>query len=131
MGDISQLHLGAGAPKPSVTDALGRFAPLEGLQKLPQIPCARSSLLCGIASGAAIGSVQLLMRRGTYYAYRRRACMQLRDWYIHICVHLWLGNVSPDTRSGSGTYAGTCEQVQRATRAVAMEQVSRSARVPR
>ncbi|WFD34443.1 hypothetical protein MCUN1_001284 [Malassezia cuniculi] len=63
MADLSQLHTGTVQPKPALADALTRIPLFEDLKRLPQIPCARSSLLCGIASGAAIGSVQLLMRR--------------------------------------------------------------------
>lgn len=45
---------------PTFTDALRTISPLEDLQKLPSIPCARFSLLFGIVAGTSIGTLRFL-----------------------------------------------------------------------
>ncbi|GAA5908539.1 hypothetical protein JCM8208_002658 [Rhodotorula glutinis] len=55
--------------KPSVLDAAKTIRPLEDLQRLPNMPCARYSLLFGIVAGVSVGSLRFVFsrtaRRGT------------------------------------------------------------------
>ncbi|WFD30410.1 hypothetical protein MSPP1_001429 [Malassezia sp. CBS 17886] len=65
----SRVRGAAGFPltaqaKPGLMDALLHMNLAEELKRLPQIPCARSSLLFGIASGTSIGAIQFLAGRG-------------------------------------------------------------------
>ncbi|KAF8315751.1 uncharacterized protein EI90DRAFT_310087 [Cantharellus anzutake] len=46
--------------KPSLIDAIRTIQPVDDLKKLPTYPCARESLMYGIASGAAIGAVRTM-----------------------------------------------------------------------
>lgn len=46
--------------------AVRRINPLEDLKALPQVPCARSSLLFGMTSAAGIGTIQIFSGRGMY-----------------------------------------------------------------
>ncbi|CDR46273.1 hypothetical protein NBRC10512_007370 [Rhodotorula toruloides] len=55
--------------KPSLLDAAKTISPLTDLQRLPSMPCARTSLLFGIVAGASIGGMRFVFsragRRGT------------------------------------------------------------------
>ncbi|GAA5945674.1 hypothetical protein JCM3775_000006 [Rhodotorula graminis] len=55
--------------KPSVLDAAKTIRPLEDLQRLPNMPCARYSLLFGIVAGVSVGCLRFVFsrtaRRGT------------------------------------------------------------------
>ena len=46
--------------------AVRRINPLEDLKALPQVPCARSSLLFGMISAAGIGTIQIFSGRGMF-----------------------------------------------------------------
>lgn len=48
----------------SVLDVLRQMSFRDMLEHLPQIPCARSSLLFGMSSAASIGTIQLFAGRG-------------------------------------------------------------------
>ncbi|GAA6048684.1 hypothetical protein JCM3770_002020 [Rhodotorula araucariae] len=66
----SQPSDSSGTPqKPSVLDAAKTIRPLEDLQRLPQMPCARYSLLFGIVAGVSVGCLRFVFsrtaRRGT------------------------------------------------------------------
>ncbi|GAA6021406.1 hypothetical protein JCM11491_006698 [Sporobolomyces phaffii] len=50
--------------KPTVLDAVKTINPVQDLQRLPSMPCARTSLLFGIAAGAAVGGLRFLFSRG-------------------------------------------------------------------
>ncbi|GAA5926591.1 Cox20p [Sporobolomyces koalae] len=50
--------------KPTVLDAVKTINPVQDLQKLPSMPCARSSLLFGIVAGASIGGLRFIFSRG-------------------------------------------------------------------
>ncbi|GAA6060578.1 hypothetical protein JCM10212_006813 [Sporobolomyces blumeae] len=50
--------------KPTVLDAVKSINPVQDLQRLPSMPCARSSLLFGIVAGASIGGLRFLFSRG-------------------------------------------------------------------
>ena len=58
-----------GSTKPSVLDAAKTIRPLEDLQRLPNMPCARYSLLFGIVAGVSVGCLRFVFsrtaRRGT------------------------------------------------------------------
>ncbi|KAJ8291760.1 Cytochrome c oxidase assembly protein cox20, mitochondrial [Rhodotorula toruloides] len=55
--------------KPTLLDAAKTISPLTDLQRLPSMPCARTSLLFGIVAGASIGGMRFVFsragRRGT------------------------------------------------------------------
>ncbi|BGP20105.1 hypothetical protein JCM10213_002644 [Rhodosporidiobolus nylandii] len=63
---------GEGAPqKATILDAARTISPVSDLQRLPDIPCARYSLLFGIVAGAAVGGLRFVFsrtgRRGALY----------------------------------------------------------------
>lgn len=49
--------------QPSVLDALSTISPLSDLKALPNVPCARYSLLFGILAGASVGSIRFIFAR--------------------------------------------------------------------
>ncbi|GJN94335.1 hypothetical protein Rhopal_007409-T1 [Rhodotorula paludigena] len=55
--------------KATLLDAAKTIRPLEDLSRLPQMPCARYSLLFGIVAGASVGALRFVFsragRRGT------------------------------------------------------------------
>ncbi|GAB5586330.1 hypothetical protein Unana1_01230 [Umbelopsis nana] len=51
-----------GPNEPSITEAL-KTVKIEDLKNVPQIPCARNSLLYGIGGGAGFGAIRFLTRR--------------------------------------------------------------------
>ncbi|GAA6008331.1 hypothetical protein JCM10207_000088 [Rhodosporidiobolus poonsookiae] len=57
--------------KPTILDAAKTISPLQDLQKLPSVPCARQALLYGIVAGASVGALRFVFsrvgRRGTLY----------------------------------------------------------------
>lgn len=61
--------LSAPAPKATVLDAMRTIDPVSDLQRLPNMPCARYSLLFGIVAGVSVGALRFLFartgRRGT------------------------------------------------------------------
>ncbi|BGP43530.1 hypothetical protein JCM10449v2_007565 [Rhodotorula kratochvilovae] len=63
------LDAAGNAQKPTVLDAAKTIRPLEDLQRLPQMPCARYSLLFGIVAGVSVGCLRFVFsrtaRRGT------------------------------------------------------------------
>ena len=50
--------------KPTVLDAVKTINPVQDLQRLPSMPCARTSLLFGIVAGASIGGLRFVFSRG-------------------------------------------------------------------
>lgn len=70
--------------RPSLLDVLMRASPLEGLRRIPHVPCARTALLGGIASGATIGAIQLLMRRGV-----ATACNYAVGTFVFVSICGW------------------------------------------
>ncbi|KAK4047426.1 hypothetical protein OIO90_006171 [Microbotryomycetes sp. JL221] len=51
----------------SFTDALKTINPWQDIQKLPQVPCARFSLLFGIVAGTSVGTLRFLfMHSGSW-----------------------------------------------------------------
>lgn len=70
-GDAPPAPLDGSAPaqRPSVLDAAKTIRPLEDLQRLPNMPCARYSLLFGIVAGVSVGCLRFVFsrtaRRGT------------------------------------------------------------------
>ncbi|GAA5872173.1 hypothetical protein JCM16303_001000 [Sporobolomyces ruberrimus] len=50
--------------KPTVFDAVKTINPVQDLQRLPSMPCARTSLLFGIVAGASIGGLRFIFSRG-------------------------------------------------------------------
>ncbi|KAI8581392.1 hypothetical protein K450DRAFT_232836 [Umbelopsis ramanniana AG] len=48
--------------EPSIKEAL-KTVKIEDLKNIPQIPCARNSLLYGIGGGAGFGAIRFLARR--------------------------------------------------------------------
>lgn len=54
----------AAAPQSTLSSALSSISPLTDFLALPTIPCARSSLLFGIAAGLAVGSTRYAFSRG-------------------------------------------------------------------
>ncbi|KAK4049260.1 hypothetical protein OIV83_004196 [Microbotryomycetes sp. JL201] len=57
-------------PAPSFTDALRTINPLQDLQKLPSVPCARFSLLFGIVAGTSIGTLRFLFSHSGSWSRR-------------------------------------------------------------
>ncbi|GAA5981569.1 hypothetical protein JCM11641_004100 [Rhodosporidiobolus odoratus] len=59
------------AQKPTILDAARTISPITDLQRLPEIPCSRNSLLFGIVAGAAVGGLRFVFsrtaRRGRLY----------------------------------------------------------------
>ncbi|POY75528.1 hypothetical protein BMF94_1431 [Rhodotorula taiwanensis] len=62
-------EVSAPAPKATVLDAMRTIDPVSDLQRLPNMPCARYSLLFGIVAGVSVGALRFLFartgRRGT------------------------------------------------------------------
>ena len=50
--------------KPTLTQALKHFNFIDQIRQLPRTPCARTSLLNGMATAAAVGTIQVLFGRG-------------------------------------------------------------------
>jgi len=44
-------------------DALSTINPLADLQRLPQVPCARYSLMFGILAGSSVGALRFVFSR--------------------------------------------------------------------
>ncbi|GAA5850437.1 hypothetical protein JCM9279_001416 [Rhodotorula babjevae] len=67
--DPAQATPAEGGNKPTVLDAAKTIRPLEDLQRLPNMPCARYSLLFGIVAGVSVGCLRFVFsrtaRRGT------------------------------------------------------------------
>ncbi|GAA5877318.1 hypothetical protein JCM3774_001635 [Rhodotorula dairenensis] len=49
--------------KPTVFDAVRTIDPLTDLQRLPNMPCARYSLLFGIVAGVSVGAMRFVFSR--------------------------------------------------------------------
>ncbi|GAA5970657.1 hypothetical protein JCM3765_001184 [Sporobolomyces pararoseus] len=60
----SPVPSGSSPQKPTVLDAVKTINPVQDLQRLPSMPCARSSLLFGIVAGASIGGLRFIFSRG-------------------------------------------------------------------
>ncbi|AXA51787.1 cytochrome c oxidase subunit 20 [Malassezia restricta] len=72
--------------KPSYTDALRQFSLTNELQRLPHVPCARTTLLMGMATGAAVGTIQVIFGRGIMrsmnWAVGSFVCISVLGWYV-------------------------------------------------
>ncbi|GAA5865576.1 hypothetical protein JCM1840_001447 [Sporobolomyces johnsonii] len=49
--------------KPTILDAAKTINPIEDLQRLPSMPCARYSLLFGMVAGASVGGLRFIFSR--------------------------------------------------------------------
>lgn len=62
--------------------ALSTISPLEDLQRLPSIPCARYSLLFGIIAGTSVGALRFVFSRGTGAGGRMSEVGRAANWAV-------------------------------------------------
>ena len=75
-------------------NALRNFSPIDEIRQLPQVPCARTNLLMGMATGACVGMIQVVFGRGAYEkCLRIQGIMRSMNWavgsFVFISIFGW------------------------------------------
>lgn len=119
-------------------EAMKHFSLGEELQRLPHVPCARSSLLLGIATAASVGMIQVVFGRGiqrsSNWAVGTFLFLSTVSWFVSgLTAGKLVGVPALLSRRACGTSwsnmkSDAMRQVRRSTRAWASVRVAGSGR---